>query len=308
MPMTRRQALTGLALSAAGTALAGPGDASAATRKPKIAATLPNNACILTAQAEEGPFYFDPRLVRADITEDRIGVPLHLTLQVLDVASCAPLAGARVDIWHADAQGLYSGYGKPGDPPPNAETSPHFLRGTQFTDPAGEVGFTTIYPGWYPGRTPHIHFKIFLDQTCVLIGQLYLPDALSEFIYGKIAPYDARKELRDTSNATDGVLKASGGGHGSFCTIKEDGGFYQAALVIAADRNGKPMANGPKGPPPGPGRMAGGPPPPDFEPPPGAPPGPPGGPPAGGPPPFGPIHARPADWDRSLVPGAPKPD
>jgi protocatechuate 3,4-dioxygenase beta subunit len=264
MPMTRRQALTGLALSAA-TASTG---AEAATRKPKVPNGLPANACILTAQAEEGPFYFDPRLLRSDIAEDRVGVPLRLSLQVLDVATCAPLAGARVDIWHADTAGQ------------------------QFTDDTGGVHFTTIYPGWYHGRTPHIHFKIFLDQTCVLVGQLYLPDALSEFIYSRVAPYDARDELRDTSNATDGVLRASGGGHGSFCTIKEDDGCYQAALVIGADRNGKPVANGPGGPPP-----------PDFEPPPGAPPGP---GPLGGPPPFGHARPRPADWDRSLVPGAPK--
>ena len=251
---------------------------------------------MLTAQAEEGPFYVDPKLERADITEGRPGVPLRLLLQIIDAATCAPLAGARVDIWHADAAGRYSGFGQPGDG--RTDPAARFLRGTQFADGAGEVRFTTIYPGWYPGRTPHIHFKVILDRACVLTGQLYLPDALSEFIYGNAAPYSRRAELRDTSNATDGVLRASGGGHGSFCSIREEADHYLASLVIGADRNGQPVADGPGGPrpgrPPGPGPGA-------------RPPGPGARPPGPGePPPGGPARARPADWNRSLVPGAPK--
>jgi protocatechuate 3,4-dioxygenase beta subunit len=285
MPITRRQALSGLVLAAA----AKPVAALAATPE-RTAAILPTaNACVLTAQAEEGPFYLDPHLERADIAEGRPGVPLRLLLQIIDAATCAPLAGARVDIWHADAGGLYSGFGAPGQP---VSTATRFLRGTQFADSAGEVRFSTIYPGWYHGRTAHIHAKIILDETCVLNAQLYFPDALSEFIYGKAAPY-RRKELRDTANATDGVLHASGGGHESFCNIKEEADHYLASLVIAADRDGKPVAGPAGGPPPGMGRPGG--PPPDFA----------GGRPPG-PPPLGQVQPRPADWDRTLIPGLAK--
>jgi len=289
MPITRRQALGGLALTAVASARA------SAAAPERTAAILPAaNVCVLTAQAEEGPFYLDPHLERADVTEGRPGVPLRLLLQIIDAATCAPLTGARVDIWQADASGLYSGFGAPGQP---AATTARFLRGTQFADSAGEVRFGTIYPGWYHGRTPHIHAKIILDETCVLNAQLYFPDALSEFIYGKAPPY-SRKELRDTSNATDGVLHASGGGHESFCSIREETDHYLASLVIAADRRGKPIAGPAGGPPPGG-------PPPGMGRPPGPPPGFAGGRPPG-PPPFGHARPRPADWDRTLIPGLTK--
>src|SRR6476659_8553514 len=82
----------------------------------RLAATLPGaKVCILTPEAVQGPFYFDPNLVRADITEARRGPPLALTLQVASVKDCARLKGARVDLWHADGQGMYSGYRGQGD-------------------------------------------------------------------------------------------------------------------------------------------------------------------------------------------------
>jgi protocatechuate 3,4-dioxygenase beta subunit len=310
MPITRRQALSGLVLSAAAAA-----SSRAEAAAPEHAATLlpATNVCVLTPQAEEGPFYFDPRLERTEITEGRPGVPLRLLLQVLDAATCAPLTATRVDIWQADANGIYSGFAQPGVRPSG---DGHFLRGTQFTDGAGEVRFGTIYPGWYHGRTAHIHFKIFLDGNFVLTGQIFLPDALSEFIYRTAAPYSARTEQRDTSNATDGVLRASGSGHASFCNIKEEADHYLASLVIGVDRSSKPVANGFGGPPPGkgPGGRPPGPPPfggPHGGPPNGRPPGPPPGAHPGdfpaGPPPFGPPHPRPANWDQTLIPGGPKP-
>jgi protocatechuate 3,4-dioxygenase beta subunit len=111
-----------------------------------------------------------------------------------------------------------------------------FLRGTQFANDKGEVTFVTVYPGWYRGRTPHVHFKVFLDENSLLTGQIYFPDALSDFIYTNVAPYKDRKAERDTTNATDGVLQHSGGGHESFCSIKEEADHYLASLVIGVDR------------------------------------------------------------------------
>ena len=283
MPITRRQALTGLALTAA----ARPTLAAAAA-PPDTAGLLPaTNVCVLTAQSVEGPFYFDPKLERSDITDGRVGVPLHLLFQIVDAGTCAPLAGARVDVWHADADGFYSGYDQPDNHGDTSVKAARFLRGTQFADRTGLVRFDTIYPGWYRGRTPHIHFKVLLDQTCVLNGQLYLPDALSEFIYQHVPPYNRRKEARDTTNATDGILRMGGGGHGAFCSIKEEADRYLASLVVAADRNSKTIADGPRGFPGGP-------------PPEGMPHGPPPGPPPTT------ARPRPTGWERSLVPGAPK--
>jgi protocatechuate 3,4-dioxygenase beta subunit len=242
--VTRRQALSGLGLSAA-SAMAAP-SALAQT----VSGALPRNVCLLTPQAEEGPFYFDPKLARADIAEGRAGGPLTLSLQMID-GNCAPLAAARVDVWHADALGFYSGYDGQGDDRKTSTRGQTFLRGTQFADDTGGVTFTTIYPGWYRGRTTHTHFKIFLDRKTVLMGQIYFPDALSEFIYTNVGPYKGRPAQRDTINASDNVLAASGFSHASFCSVKEETDRYLASLILGVDRNGAAMSEMRRGPPPG---------------------------------------------------------
>ena len=152
--------------------------------------------CILTPEAVQGPFYFDPKLVRADITEGRKGAPLALALQVVSATDCAAIKGVRVDLWHADGLGMYSGYRGQGDDGVSTRGQT-FLRGTQFTDAGGQARFATIYPGWYPGRTPHIHFKVLLDAKSLVTGQLYFPDDLSTRIYAGNAPYRERKAKRD---------------------------------------------------------------------------------------------------------------
>jgi protocatechuate 3,4-dioxygenase beta subunit len=81
-----------------------------------------------------------------------------------------------------------------------------FLRGTQFTEADGSVRFDTIYPGWYPGRTPHIHFKVILDDKVRVTGQLYFPDTVSERIYAAYSPYRERKQERETVNANDFIF------------------------------------------------------------------------------------------------------
>jgi len=128
-------------------------------------------SCVLTPEAGEGPFYLDPKLLRSDIISGQPGAPLQLALQVVRVGDCATLANARVDVWHADALGLYSGYEQQsgvGGVSTKAAAGQQYLRGTQFTDPAGNVQFRTIFPSWYGGRTPHVHFKVFLG---VFIGK-----------------------------------------------------------------------------------------------------------------------------------------
>jgi protocatechuate 3,4-dioxygenase beta subunit len=229
--LTRRQVLAGATTAAsavlgwrAGTAQSGPADAA----KPN------GKVCILTPEAMQGPFYFDPKLVRTDIAEGKAGAPLGLTLKVTDAETCAALKEVRVDVWHCDGLGVYSGYGRQATGSAEGET---FLRGTQFTAGDGRVAFDTIYPGWYPGRAPHIHFKVILDDKDRVTGQLYFPDAVSERIYATHSPYRERKQERDTVNANDFIFLEQRGAD-TLAEIDEAGSSYRASLLIGIGRTG----------------------------------------------------------------------
>lgn len=198
--------------------------------RPAAARSLVTGAgvCRIMPETTAGPFYFDPRLERGDVTEGRPGVPLGLRLQVVD-AGCAPIEGARVDIWHCDAEGVYSGYPRqPGGLDTTGET---FLRGTQFAGADGVAAFETIYPGWYPGRTPHIHFRAFLDGGRTLTGQMFFPDELSRDIYTTISPYDRRPLDRATFNDRDGIARQAGAA--ALAEMARNGERLDAALVVA---------------------------------------------------------------------------
>lgn len=239
--VSRRAALGGVVLSAASLA-------SEAAPEPEPTDGL----CILTPQTVEGPFYLDPHLLRSDIREGRAGVPLRLTLRVVEAGSCAPIAKARVDVWHADARGVYSGYEGQGDGRDLSTVGQTFLRGTQLADEHGRVAFETIYPGWYPGRATHVHFKVLLDERHVLTGQMFFPDALSEFIYTYVAAYKDRRATREVVNANDGLVQGDDPDRLGFCAIKEGRDRYVSSLVVGVDRNGAGRARR-SGPPPGAG-------------------------------------------------------
>jgi protocatechuate 3,4-dioxygenase beta subunit len=222
-------------------------------------------SCVATPQAVEGPYYFDAKMQRSDITEGHPGAPLRVRFIAMDAASCQPLAGARVDIWHTRADGLYSGYGGQGDDHAIDTSGGTFMRGTQMTDAHGEARFLTVYPAWYEGRTTHVHFKVFTDKKNVLTGQMYFPDALSQYIYANVDAY-SRKTARDTFNADDGLARMDQT-HGGFCDVSEQADHYLATLVLGVDRSatmlthdmGPPEFGGPPGgrppwgagPPPG---------------------------------------------------------
>ena len=143
-------------------------------RQAQAQGLITGSVCRVQLEASAGPFYVDPGLVRRDIIEGRDGTPMTLRLQVVE-ADCAPIPGARVDVWQCDAAGVYSGV-RSGLADARGQS---FLRGTQMTDAEGLAGFDTVFPGWYPGRTPHIHYKVFLSGRTVLTGQLYFPDAVT---------------------------------------------------------------------------------------------------------------------------------
>ncbi|WP_336492039.1 intradiol ring-cleavage dioxygenase [Methylobacterium nigriterrae] len=194
-----------------------------------------DGSCLLTPQTIEGPFYLDPKLMRSDITEGRAGVPLRLRLRVIEAGPCTPIAGARVDIWHCDAKGLYSGYPGQGDSRSLDTSGQTFLRGTQMTDAAGVVTFETIYPGWYAGRATHIHLKAFLDARTMLTGQIYFPDALNEFLYTQVPAYTGRRAERFIVNANDGIANEEDPNRRAFCAVKEERDRYVASLTLGVD-------------------------------------------------------------------------
>jgi protocatechuate 3,4-dioxygenase beta subunit len=203
------------------------------------AAGQPPGQCRLMPQAVDGPFYFDPELVRSNIAEGKPGIPLRLELRIVESGNCEPIPGARVDVWHADAEGIYSGFSGQGAGHDVSTTGGHFLRGTQMTGRDGNVRFMSIYPGWYPGRTPHIHLKVFIDKTRLATAQVYFPDEFSARIYTSYDPYK-RRSVADTTNDQDGIFRnGERDGGGTVLAVNQDGDTVTAALLISVDRTGE---------------------------------------------------------------------
>ncbi len=188
-------------------------------------------SCIARPELTEGPYFVDERLRRADIRLDpfdksvRAGAPLQLSFVVSQLAdACVPLAGAAVDVWQCDALGAYSDVQDPG-----FNTLGHqFLRGYQITNRDGVARFLTIYPGWYSGRTVHIHFKIRTSHGYEFTSQLFLPDLLTDRIH-TLRPY-SHKGRRDTRNAQDEIYQ-EGGSQLMLAPVRTRAG-YQATFNI----------------------------------------------------------------------------
>lgn len=211
-----------------------------------------SRVCRLSAHQETGPYYIPGELLRSDIVEGRAGVPLSLRIVLLDSRTCLPVPGAAVDLWHCDAVGLYSGFTKqnPVGPPPGPDGGPPgppgvpplgpgpfedrtggpgpmgpppdhaptdkltFLRGIQLTGADGSVGFRTVFPGFYMGRTNHIHFKVRIGGHASgksyeaghtsYVGQIFFPeDFAAELMQHE--PYRLHK-IHRTTQAEDRVF------------------------------------------------------------------------------------------------------
>jgi len=170
----------------------------------------------LNPEMVEGPYYGRGGPERSDIRDGQAGLPLELTITVYDGTSGEPLPDSDVDLWQCNATGHYSGYDADTDELPKdisngqkPDNEDSFLRGRQVTDRDGRVRFRTIYPGWYVLRTPHIHLKVFTQGRCNITTQLYVPEALSQRIYGRTGY--VRKIEQDTHNHTDPVIGKYGG-------------------------------------------------------------------------------------------------
>jgi protocatechuate 3,4-dioxygenase beta subunit len=195
----------------------------------------PPLSCTATPTQTEGPYFVDERLNRADIRSDPMsgivkeGVPLKLRLfaHAIAAGACTPLAGAVIDVWHCDATGIYSDVADPGF----NTSGQRFLRGYQVTADDGAAEFVTIYPGWYQGRTAHIHFKIRGQPAgargYAFTSQLYFDEAISDRVYAR-APY-ARGAPR-TRNDADFIYR--GGGKQLTLALVPEGPGYAARFDV----------------------------------------------------------------------------
>jgi protocatechuate 3,4-dioxygenase beta subunit len=193
--------------------------ATAASATPATAAGA-TGACVLAPEMTEGPYYVAGEPTRRDVTEGKPGAPLALKLTVVDT-SCAPISGATVEIWHADASGDYSAFGK-------GASSRTFLRGQQVTGADGLVSFDTIYPGWYQGRATHIHLKVHRGGNTVHTGQLFFDEAVNDAVYA-LPAYAGHSGTR-TRNATDGIYRS--GGASSMLALVKSGAGYAGSITL----------------------------------------------------------------------------
>ncbi|HKH63598.1 MAG TPA: hypothetical protein VKA49_22325 [Flavitalea sp.] len=170
-----------------------------------------SGSCSISPTETAGPFptKSPSSLITNDIRSDRTGVPFSIKVIVNNRNNnCAALAGAIVDIWHCDKDGYYSEYGGTGMQSANFQ-SVHFLRGRQTSDASGIVTFTSIFPGWYSGRAPHIHVHIYdASGTSLLVTQIAFPTDVCNTVYTTATNYYTRG-VQDTSNARDNVFADS---------------------------------------------------------------------------------------------------
>jgi protocatechuate 3,4-dioxygenase beta subunit len=226
--LTRRRSLVRLgglfaaALGAGGLAKAADSDAAGEGPAGVASGAV---TCVLTPEQTEGPYYIDGETLRRNITEGRPGMPLTLRLKVVNASTCKAIRGALVDIWHADAAGVYSGFG-------SGASSRTFMRGIQRTNVQGLAIFKTVYPGWYPGRTVHIHVKVHLGGDVVHTGQLYFADAVTDAVY-RGAPYASRPG-RSTRNSSDAIFR--NGGSRSMLSLRKDGSGYVGSISMGVVR------------------------------------------------------------------------
>jgi protocatechuate 3,4-dioxygenase beta subunit len=243
---TRRQTLgiagaAGSALALGGVAgrafsgLAGPGEVTAA---------MAAKACKLTPEVTEGPFYVALDKIRRDITEGKAGVPLTLRIRVIDVKRCRPIHSAAVDIWHCDADGLYS------DEASNGTAGQTYLRGVQLTNKKGFATIETLYPGHYTGRATHIHLKVHIGGKArggtlrgghvSHTGQLFFAESANSSVYA-LAPYSSDTAPR-TLNSADSIYSQAGGSRAEVNLKGSAGSGFVGTIVVGVRPKATPAA------------------------------------------------------------------
>ena len=267
--LSRREAIA--AMGRAGLVFAGSGLVAGLVRSEEGPSTKKVHL-VASPELTEGPFFVDEKLNRSNLIAGcsrptvANGLPLQLSFAVYKLVGkdYKPLVGAHVDVWHADVAGVYSDESNP----MNHEDTEHqtWLRGFQVTDAKGSAHFKTIFPGWYPGRCPHIHFKVRTyssanKATAEFTSQVFFRDKDADKIYS-VEPYASRTS-RDTTNENDGVFTerqfdgSMAGSHMLLDLVKNDHarGYTSQFAIVLTDGNFKPGSRrrgpgGPGGPPP----------------------------------------------------------
>lgn len=230
------------ALAACARETVNPADATSTstTAGGNTPSTATDGTCVASPAETAGPYPYDlsgvSKIFRSDITEGKTGVPLALTLTVVNVNnSCSPVENARIDIWHCDKDGYYSEYVEPGYFGTKDYKGQTFLRGIQLTDSSGQVHFSTIYPGWYSGRIAHIHIEVFIGSALKLTTQLAFPDDVNQAVYETDLYKTHGQNTSVANNAADLVF---GDSHTDLeheiCTIAANAatGGYDASLTV----------------------------------------------------------------------------
>jgi protocatechuate 3,4-dioxygenase beta subunit len=226
------------ALTSASPSPARSADASATTPAAPVAAgtALTAPQCIAVPALTEGPYFVDEKLNRTDIRTDasggtpKDGARFDLAIQVgrMSGGTCAALQGATVDVWHCDALGVYS---DAADPSFNTKGQ-KWLRGYQTTDASGIARFTTVYPGWYPGRAVHIHFKVRVaqgSQTADFTSQFFFDEAMNDKVFAT-APYSQKGASGRLRNERDDIFRQSNGK--TQLSVTQTGSVYSATFSL----------------------------------------------------------------------------
>ncbi len=180
------------------------------------------STCLLTPEATEGPYWVENSLTRRNITEGKPGLPLLIRCTVLNARTCKPIKNADLEIWHTDALGAYSAV--------NGATT-RFMRGHQKTNVTGKAEFLTVFPGWYRGRTPHIHMKVAVGDSAVHTGQVFFNERITAAVYRQ-APYAGRGQS-DTPHSRDSIYEQAGGSTAELELTKRTGGLKGYVGTIA---------------------------------------------------------------------------
>ncbi|CAK1358750.1 unnamed protein product [Cercospora beticola] len=167
-----------------------------------------DSSCLLQPETTQGPYYVDGEIIRNDMSEDQVGIPLYLSIQLVDTSTCEPVPAVFVDVWHCNSTGVYSGVINPSNGNPNDTSNQEttFLRAVQQTDINGVVQFQSIFPGHYIGRAVHIHVMTHnVNSTTIRTnGQIFFDQDLISQVEAT-APYNTNtQEL--LNNDEDGIL------------------------------------------------------------------------------------------------------
>jgi protocatechuate 3,4-dioxygenase beta subunit len=227
MEQSRKNFLKNLVIGAA----AIPAVIEACRKSDDNTATNSNNsACATSPEETDGPYpLYNSRnsaIVHVDITEGKTGIPLNVTINILNVNNnCQPLANARVDIWHCDKDGYYSGYTNQGYLGTQNNEGKTFCRGIQTTDSAGQVHFATIYPGWYTGRITHIHAQVYYGDALKVTTQIAFPDDINTLVYKTELYKDHGQNTSVARNSADNIFADSLYAELAEVTANDSGGY-----------------------------------------------------------------------------------